>query len=864
MSKELPSFSNGSEALNYAHQHRMEHQPGLAIPAFREAARLFGEKGDRRRAMRASSWHLTLRGRLGKKEVKYEQDLSHFLEEYKDFFNEKGYLFCEQIYLTQISIRSYQQENYLTAVATLQKLVDLVESHRDVFDKVPKEQIAIWRAQAKIAALKNTQDIDKRIQYYREAANLSSSHEGMDSALADKMRVCKANYLSAVEKLLAFRCVRRGRNDLDGAITHMRQAIEYAQAAKQIAPEKFALHPHYLSYWLNMYFARKRVEDRDFQEALQYLDKTIIEASNFIERSIFPNYFANKLDLCQERRLVEAYIAFSEKRFGHVSTLLNAWLKAMKEDLQGSWKYTNVAVRKVVTNVLLKGLLPPPADKVKKNIDEASGSVRVGTACHKLADLVMHAATTAERGLLTSESYEEIIKQCISSFPLSSQSSDYQVSIGFFERNPYDELPAYFGEWIKEAEQLDGEVLFDELELGLRVYLTVICDYYDQKWDALVQRGVEVKPLPVGFTRDFINMDIGGLAIAVIHLLKSIGKMPKGRPNLVTEFRQWLNDYLQLRSQFLGNCDSKVAKQMFQLIKQKLIGQTYIEIFPLVIRVVSYAVPENDVREYHSQVLWQRPGVEEMILRGKMVFEVGKYYYLKPHWKNLYHVIQDTSHLTFEAYESSLFEKYVLTEHEKHRDRRRIRGFQWRCFEFPSKIKEFEKIISNPGREYKIEQFLLENKWMLSPYYIEIKVEKRIQEDFRLDLFCTRDDERHDIWEIKLPSKRLFKSDFTKTSEFNAALDQLGDYQRVMKENAQRIFWQTQMRIYEPSGFLLIGREEGPKQQEYLRRLNDELSRLKRTVLTYDDLIGRAKNFIETLRGQRQWPATSYNIIQGK
>jgi len=857
VSEILPSFSSGEEALGYAHQHRKgsSQQLELALLAFKEAARLFRTEGQRKQTMQASSWHLTLRGRLDEKGTKYEQELLQFLEEYQDLRNERGYLFCKLGFLMQISLRSKQEGNYTTATEVLLELADLAETHRDVFRGVSREQVAIWRTQAKMATLKNITDIDKRIQYYREAAELSLPPQGSDSALSHEMQAHRASSLSEIEKLLGFQCIRRGRNDLNGAIAHMEEAIKHAQTAKEIAPNKFSLQTHYLSYWLNVFSAREHVENGDFQEALSHLDEAITEANYFNERAIFPNYFANKSDLVQERLLVEAYIDFSEKRFTNAHTLLKTWLKAMKEDLQGSWKYANVAVRSVLTDVLSKELSPPSASHVKENIERASASVRLGTACRKIADFALLVASQAERRLLTNASLDTIVSECIQLFPLSSR-TNYRVSLSFFKQEPYDELPAYFGEWIREAESLEGETLFQELEHGLKAYLAIICDYYDPKREALVKKGVQVKPLPEDFQRDFIKMDVPGLAMAVIHLLKSIGKMPKGRPRLVNEFQQWLNHYLKLRAQFLINCKPEVAKQMLQLTKQELIGQTYIEMFPLVIHV-HLAHSSDDVLEYRAHVLWQRPEAEEMILQGGMILEVGKYYYLKPHWKNFYHGIQDTDHHTFEAYRSSLFEACVINEYQRLRERRRIRGLQWRYFEFPSKIQAFEEIVSDPQSEHEIERFLLKNEWMLSPYYTKLEVQKRVQEDYRLDFFCTRCDQRHDIWEIKLPSETLFARDLTKTQKLNKALEQLREYQQVLQENASRIYWQTETRIHNPQGFLLIGREKEAPQRERLRRLNADLSGLQCTVLTYDELIRRAKGFVKTLRKPGLLPPAS-------
>ena len=857
----LPSFKSGQEALNYAHQCRYKHLAELAISAFREAARLFGKDGNRKEVMKAFSWQLTIKRKLANNQTEeHEQDLLLFLERYRDFINEKGYLLCKYNYLIiQINKRSKQNENYPIMEGVLQKLAKVVEDNRDIFPWVPIEQINIWKAQAKIAASNSTPDIMKRSQLYREAAALSLLPEGSSSTLAQEMNIKRVAFLSEAEKLMAFWCVRRERNDLSGAIAHMKQAIEHAQLAKQLDLQNYDLQPHYLSYWFNVFSARKSVEKNDFQEALQYLDQAVTEVNHFNEDDLFPNYFANKTDLLQERLLVEAYIAFSEKQFVNTSVRLNTWLKTMKEDLKGSWKYSNVAVRKILADVLSKELSPPSANDVEDSIKKAGSSIRFGKACNKLADFAAYVAYNAEGGLLTKNLYDEIVNKCIPLFPLSSQ-TESRFSFSFFNREPYDELPVYFKEWLREAEYLKAEASVRELYRGLKTYLIVICDYYYQKRAALQLKGVQVKPLPTDFKNNFLNMDIDNLAVVVILLLKSIGKRPKGRPKLVDWFQGWLKEYIQLYSQFSKRQDAEVVKKMIQLVKDKLIGQTYIDIFPLVINIARLITSENKLLEYETQVLWQRPDAEKMVLKGKKVFDVNEYYYLKPHWKNFYHGVQDSNHHSFETYKASMFEGSVITEYHELLKRRSIHELQWRHFEFPAKITEFEKIVASPPRETQIEHFLQENKWLLGPYYTKLHVEKRLQEDSRLDIFCTRYDGGQDIWEIKLPSVRLFNVDLSKTSKLNKSLEQLANYQRELRENALPIFWQKQIRIRDPSGFLLIGRdaEFSHDERKKLSDLNSEIKSRLRTVLTYDDLIRRAKVLIETLRGTKVLPIDSH------
>jgi hypothetical protein len=186
------------------------------------------------------------------------------------------------------------------------------------------------------------------------------------------------------------------------------------------------------------------------------------------------------------------------------------------------------------------------------------------------------------------------------------------------------------------------------------------------------------------------------------------------------------------------------------------------------------------------------------------------------------------------------------------------------------KLEEFKELInqSDVKEVSDIQTVLKDMPWIFGPEYKSL--------DFRAaglagnpDGRLLRIDKLSDVLEVKLPKAELLREDNTKRQfiapELAKALGQLTGYlehyyseyrQENNDETKDEIASDTYGRYYKPKGILLIGRrskEDGTKNVS--STISPEPKRLRRLlsyfhwieVLTYDDLIERARNGLDNL-----------------
>jgi hypothetical protein len=127
----------------------------------------------------------------------------------------------------------------------------------------------------------------------------------------------------------------------------------------------------------------------------------------------------------------------------------------------------------------------------------------------------------------------------------------------------------------------------------------------------------------------------------------------------------------------------------------------------------------------------------------------------------------------------------------------------------------------------------------------------------QIDLLAVRWDGFSDLWELKRPSDPVFK-DYNgwlhHSVECARAIGQLMHYyDAAEKERPDALGYEGRrglsIQLHRPRGFVVIGRYEDEAQRERLRLENSFLAGLG--VLTYDDLIERAEQFLTFLQGYR-------------
>jgi CheY-like chemotaxis protein len=197
-------------------------------------------------------------------------------------------------------------------------------------------------------------------------------------------------------------------------------------------------------------------------------------------------------------------------------------------------------------------------------------------------------------------------------------------------------------------------------------------------------------------------------------------------------------------------------------------------------------------------------------------------------------------------------------------------AFAGPAYRMSKTVAEFKALIDGNESEDEIRKFI-HRYWdvILGPEYRDCKSPYEIARGAEIDLLAIRQDGFTDLWELKLPKDPLFKT-YNQWSyhspECAKAVGQLMHYLDLAEReirpgnlhyDARR---DTAMESHRPRGFIVIGRydrdEEAAKmERERLRLENRFFAGL--TILTYDDLIERAEQFLMFLQRYRNGDAST-------
>lgn len=148
-------------------------------------------------------------------------------------------------------------------------------------------------------------------------------------------------------------------------------------------------------------------------------------------------------------------------------------------------------------------------------------------------------------------------------------------------------------------------------------------------------------------------------------------------------------------------------------------------------------------------------------------------------------------------------------------------------------------------------QVFFEANWWMFGYveYVAARPQERPDKDTRTDFLLERFDGFFDIWELKLPNSRIVRSVrkgvFALTSECAAAIGQVMEYIDTYDRDIDRNRAKFGDNIYLPQGVVVIGRDSSDERNRI--RIENENSR-RITILTYDDILRRARRVIEFVK----------------
>jgi len=179
-------------------------------------------------------------------------------------------------------------------------------------------------------------------------------------------------------------------------------------------------------------------------------------------------------------------------------------------------------------------------------------------------------------------------------------------------------------------------------------------------------------------------------------------------------------------------------------------------------------------------------------------------------------------------------------------------------------VRQFRAMLDEERSEDDYRKFIATHwKALLGPEYKDCRSPYEVSRGAEVDLFAVRHDDFPDLWELKRPQDRMFRdyNDWYFQSEATAkAFGQMIDYCDLVRGNPQvRRSYETRkglgsVELSRPRGFVVIGRytgspEDRKRQRDRVRLENSYYAGL--TLMTYDDLVERAEQFLGFLHGYK-------------
>jgi hypothetical protein len=689
-----------------------------------------------------------------------------------------------------------------------------------------------------------------------------------EDPLAKRMQIMKYSYLSTYHKLKAFSFLHtHGLTiDFDEIVKSFSSSVDYAKKAYELSKEQGRKkHQIYMSYWLNVFSARNLTSKNEFDIAIDYLNRAIknavfLEKNNFF---IFPNYYADFDDLCNDRLVVRAFELLSLGDLGKSSSKLGKWLER-SEKKKGTWKYNSVKLRFFAVNLfanlnlVLDGDVSKQvpieisANEVRSQLNTLASEVRLGKASEKITEILVFLALDYERNQLSLKDFNAELEEFKRLFSTDSVVEDYEAisSISLLEKsNEFDFLPEFFRNEFTRIQGLkEANHVMLALDKILSAYLAIVAEYYYLKY-LKHQDSDRVSPLPLHFDKSFEAMSVNELVDRIFELIHSIGKHERGLDSLI--------EYAEMRKETNENV---AISELFKLGK-KVVKKTYPSFFPHIIHVVK----EPSDKDHSSELLeeyfvceriWRKSWPKKLLCSNDWPLEKGKYYYLRPQWKNFNFEKADKYRKEFEVYETSSYK--IIERSISIQDAEASRSqLIWRVHTFPEKLRNLERLIENNVAEKEIGQFLAANHWIFGFNYKALFAESPIDLEHRPDYILETHTGDYVVVEIKRAGVKLFETKKDKpkkspwpstlqlypTKELSYGISQLTNYQRAFR---RRTLTESQ-DSYEVRGILIIGRILDESDRKELKFLNIEQNRNLREIKTYDDLLKNAKGVIQQM-----------------
>ncbi len=166
-------------------------------------------------------------------------------------------------------------------------------------------------------------------------------------------------------------------------------------------------------------------------------------------------------------------------------------------------------------------------------------------------------------------------------------------------------------------------------------------------------------------------------------------------------------------------------------------------------------------------------------------------------------------------------------------------------------IEEFETLVDQGLREEEYQRFFAIHPVFLDPLATEVISKQRLGIERITDFAVRRLDNEYILVEIEKPQDRIFTDGGDFTASFTHAFGQIIDFQEWIDQHAEYAR-HLMPEISSPKGLLIIGRRAGFAQEQLAKLKRFSINSNSIEMLTYDDVIQRAKSLHTNIFNESQ------------
>lgn len=172
---------------------------------------------------------------------------------------------------------------------------------------------------------------------------------------------------------------------------------------------------------------------------------------------------------------------------------------------------------------------------------------------------------------------------------------------------------------------------------------------------------------------------------------------------------------------------------------------------------------------------------------------------------------------------------------------------------FKKDLEEFKKILKDGSGETNAQEWLESHTWFFGPKYLDQEPKKDWFGD-EFDFMLQRYDTFYDVIELKPPNEKLFvgkgespSKPLSPSSTLKKSISQVIEYLEKVSGLASYEYYRGGNYTLKPEGIIVIGRSKNTKEKEEKKRvvLNSYLHGIQ--IITYDNLLEKARNFVKML-----------------